>query len=277
MTWTGSILVLLRYTLQHGLVLYSNSVTYYYTGKFTLRRFSEHWPLQFQLWLLQTGKGSIHTCSVPRHPVGRRDSCPEQEDLQPLYRPATSVCTIRPNIMSAGWTIGIYKTYCSRHSVCFFSSWPKTNETRRMRKHTGYWKPNTHILLKLWEGFANAALQEDHGLPVGPLLGCGVQALTDSLVEQRVGGGAVDVAAGQGGDRGRSVHMEWPGIEDNMIGKKHLHQIQRVDECFSNTYSETVQYFAWWYIKQKIARISISCHKLLIHFADLNTTSCVLE
>lgn len=96
---------------------------------------------------MQTGKGSTRTCSVPTHPFGRRDSCPEREDLQPPYRPATSVCIIRPNIMSAGWTIGIYKTCCSRHTVCFFSSWPKTSETRRMRKHAGSRKPNTHTHL----------------------------------------------------------------------------------------------------------------------------------
>lgn len=70
------------------------------------------------------------------------------------------------------------------------------------------WKTNTHVSLELREGFAKAILQEDHSLPVGPPLGRGVQALADSVVEEGSRGGAMDVAAGQGGDGGRSVYVE---------------------------------------------------------------------
>lgn len=77
----------------------------------------------------------------------------------------------------------------------------------------------THILLKLCKGFPDAVLNEDHSLAVGPPLHCRVQTLADSQVEQRDGGGAVDVAVGQSGDVRRIVHVERPGIEIKITGK----------------------------------------------------------
>lgn len=77
----------------------------------------------------------------------------------------------------------------------------------------------THILLKLREGFPEAIVQEDHSLTVRPTLGCWVQALADSLVDHSDGGGAMDIAAGQSGSIRRTVHMEWPGIENEIKEK----------------------------------------------------------
>lgn len=77
----------------------------------------------------------------------------------------------------------------------------------------------THILLKLCKCFPDAVLNEDDGLAVGPPLRCRVQTLADSQVEQRDGGGAVDVAVGQSGDVRGIVHVERPGIEIKIKGK----------------------------------------------------------
>lgn len=72
----------------------------------------------------------------------------------------------------------------------------------------------TYILLKLWEGFSGAIMQKDHSFTVRPTLDRRVQALADSLVEQRDGGGAMDIAAGQRGDVRTTVDMEWSGMEN---------------------------------------------------------------
>lgn len=58
-------------------------------------------------------------------------------------------------------------------------------------------KSETHILLKLCKGFPDAVLREDHSFAVRPALDCRVQALAYSQGEQRDGGGAMDIAAGQ--------------------------------------------------------------------------------
>lgn len=58
----------------------------------------------------------------------------------------------------------------------------------------------THVLLELGEGFADAVLDADHRLAVGPAPDRGVQPLTHRLVQQGDGGGAVDVAGGERGD-----------------------------------------------------------------------------
>lgn len=71
----------------------------------------------------------------------------------------------------------------------------------------------TYIVLKLREGSSGAIMQKDHGFTVRPTLDCRVQALADGLVEQRDGGGAVDIAAGQCGDLRTTVNMEWSGGE----------------------------------------------------------------
>ena len=54
----------------------------------------------------------------------------------------------------------------------------------------------THIILKLGEGFPNSFLQEDHSFAVRPAVSCRLQALSDGRVEQRCGGRPVDAAAG---------------------------------------------------------------------------------
>lgn len=74
-------------------------------------------------------------------------------------------------------------------------------------------------MLKLRKCFPDAVLNEDHSLTVGPPLDCRVQTLADGQVEQRDGGGAVDVAVGQSGDVRRTVHVERPGIEIKIQGK----------------------------------------------------------
>lgn len=51
-------------------------------------------------------------------------------------------------------------------------------------------------------------MQKDHSFTVRPTLDCRAQALADSLVEQRDGGGAMDIAAGQCGDVRTTVNME---------------------------------------------------------------------
>ena len=71
-------------------------------------------------------------------------------------------------------------------------------------------------MLKLGEGFPDAILNENHRLAVRPTLDCGVQYLADSGVEQRDGGGAVDVAGGQSRDERRTVHMERACTEDTI-------------------------------------------------------------
>lgn len=68
-------------------------------------------------------------------------------------------------------------------------------------------------MLKLCKGFTNAVLQEDYSFTVRPALDCGVQALADSQGEQRGGGGAMHIAAGQRGCVRRTVHMEGSGIQ----------------------------------------------------------------
>lgn len=68
-------------------------------------------------------------------------------------------------------------------------------------------------MLKLCKGFPDAVLPEDHRLPVRPALGRGVQALAHSQGEQRDGGGAVHIAAGQRGSARRTVHMEASGVQ----------------------------------------------------------------
>lgn len=72
----------------------------------------------------------------------------------------------------------------------------------------------TYIVLKLWEGSSGAIMQKDHSFTVRPTLDCRAQALADSLVEQRDGGGAMDIAAGQRGDVRTTVNMEWSGMEN---------------------------------------------------------------
>ena len=69
----------------------------------------------------------------------------------------------------------------------------------------------THVLLEVREGFADAVLHADHRLPVGPALHRGVQPLAHRLVQQRGGGGAVHVAGGERGFRGRTVHVDGAG------------------------------------------------------------------
>lgn len=49
---------------------------------------SKHWPLWFQLWLMQTGKGSTRMSWVPRHPAGPQDTDPQPGGPRPLYPPA---------------------------------------------------------------------------------------------------------------------------------------------------------------------------------------------
>lgn len=68
----------------------------------------------------------------------------------------------------------------------------------------------THVLLELLEGLANAVLQEDHGLAVGPPPGRGVQALADGVVQEGGRGGAVHIAGGQRGLGGGGVHVQRP-------------------------------------------------------------------
>lgn len=113
-------------------------------------------------------------CWAPRHPAGHRDSDPQRGGPRPLYPPAPS----------------------------------RQIQLDQQIKQDKCLKTNTHVFLELREGFANAILQEDHSLPVGPPLGRGVQALADCVVEEGGRGGAVDVAAGQSGDGGRSVYVE---------------------------------------------------------------------
>lgn len=72
----------------------------------------------------------------------------------------------------------------------------------------------TYILLKLWEGSSGAIMQKDHSFTVRPALDCRVQHLADGLMEQRDGGGAMDVAAGQRGDVRTTVNVEWSGMEN---------------------------------------------------------------
>lgn len=76
-------------------------------------------------------------------------------------------------------------------------------------------------MLKLRKGFPDAVLREDHSFTVRPALDCRVQDLAYSQGEQRDGGGAMDITAGQRGFVRRTVHMERPGIEN----KKHRGQI----------------------------------------------------
>lgn len=68
-----------------------------------------------------------------------------------------------------------------------------------------------YILLKLCKGFPDAVLLEDHSFTVGPALHRGVQGLADGEGEQRVGGGAMDVAGGQRGDVRWAVYVEGTG------------------------------------------------------------------
>lgn len=72
-----------------------------------------------------------------------------------------------------------------------------------------------HILLKLCKCSPDAILQEDHSFMVRPALDCGVQDLAYSQGEQRDGGGAMDIAAGQRGFVRWTVHVEGPYREHN--------------------------------------------------------------
>lgn len=111
---------------------------------------------------------------APRRLAGRLDSDPQRGGPRPLYPPAPR----------------------------------RQFQLDEQSKQDKRCKCDTHVLLELRESFANAILQEDHSLPVGPPLGPGFQALADSVVEEGGRGGAVDVAGGQGGDGGRSVNVE---------------------------------------------------------------------
>lgn len=123
------------------------------------------------------------------------------------------ICVGSPDTQSVTGTETHSEEACSHfvhlHQDDSFSQTARVDKTVCMLKHC--WKTNTHVVLKLREGFANAILQEDHSLPVGPPLGREVKALADSVVQEGGRGGAVDVAAGQGGDGGRSVYVEWSG------------------------------------------------------------------
>lgn len=52
---------------------------------------------------------------------------------------------------------------------------------------------------------------------MGPVTGCGVQALAHGQREQGDRGGAVDIAAGQGGDVRGAVHIEGAGGEETFF------------------------------------------------------------
>lgn len=71
----------------------------------------------------------------------------------------------------------------------------------------------THILLKLCKGFADAVLHKDHSLPVGQALHRLLQGLCHRVVEQRPGGRAVDVAGGESGNDRCRVHVDGPEQE----------------------------------------------------------------
>ena len=72
----------------------------------------------------------------------------------------------------------------------------------------------THIFLKLGEGFPNSFLREDHSVAVRPAVSRRLQALSDGGVEQRGGGSSVDAAAGHRGDVRRPFHVQGTGPRD---------------------------------------------------------------
>lgn len=66
---------------------------------------------------------------------------------------------------------------------------------------------STHILHELCEGLADSVLQKHHGLSVGKALHRPQQTFSDRLMDQRHGGGGVNVAVGESRDDGPGLHM----------------------------------------------------------------------